>query len=119
MWNLWARVAPIADPSLEIATIVASSLFQTLKGGGSRVIYLAEWVCCQLTGEDTPWILVDPPMFMLTSCSMTDAEYSQRRPGIPFADQVLDESDYEDFSGTRLMPSLTVPICVLSPLIFL
>ena len=58
-------------------------------------------------------------MFMLAPRSMTNAKYSQWGPGIPFTNQVINESDYEEFSGTHLMPSLTIPVCVLASLIFL
>ena len=75
-------------------------------------------MCCQLSGEDAPRVLMEPLVFMLAPRSMMDAEYSQWRPSIPFTDQVIDESNYEEFNGTHLMPSLIVPIFVLAPLIF-
>ena len=50
------------------------------------MIYLVEWVCCKLAGEDTPRVPMDPPVFMLTPRSIKDAEYSQWGPGIPFID---------------------------------
>ena len=56
-------------------------------------------------------------MFMLAPHSMTDTEYNQWGLGIPSIDRVTDKLNYEDFSGTHLMPSLTVPICVFAPLI--
>ena len=46
-------------------------------------------------------------------------EYELQGPGIPFTKQVTVELDYDEFSGTRLMPSLIAPICVLDYLIFL
>ncbi|KAL0001407.1 hypothetical protein SO802_015188 [Lithocarpus litseifolius] len=46
---------------------------------------------------------------MLAPHSMTDAEYIQWGPGIPFIDRVIGESDYEEFSETHLMPSLLAP----------
>ena len=118
MWSPWARAAPVANPGLEAAATVAFSFSQTLKGGRLKVIYLAERACCQLPGMDTPWVPMDPLVFMLAPRSMTDAKYSQWRPSIPFTDQVIDESNYEEFNGTHLMPSLIVPIFVLAPLIF-
>ena len=54
---------------------------------------------------------------MLAPLSMTDAKYIQWGSGIPSTDRVIDELDYKEFSGTRLMPSLIVPICVFAPLI--
>ena len=118
MWSPWARAAPVANPGLEAAATVAFSFSQTLKGGRLKVIYLAERACCQLPGMDTPWVPMDPLVFMLALRSMTDAKYNQWRPSIPFTDQVIDESNYEEFNGTHLMPSLIIPIFVLAPLIF-
>jgi len=66
--------------------MVDYSLSQTLKGGGLRVIYLVGRVCCQLVGEDAPQVHVDPLVFMLAPCSMTDTEYSQWELDIPFTD---------------------------------
>jgi len=60
---------------------------------------------------------MDPLVFMLAPHSMTDTEYNQWGPGIPFIDRVTDELNYEEFSGTCLMPSLIVPVCVFAPLI--
>ena len=37
---------------------------------------------------------------------MMNVEYNQWGLGIPFTDQVIGESDYKEFSGTCLMPSL-------------
>ena len=76
IWIPWAGATLVADPGLEDATIVASSLSQTLEGGGLRVIYLAEQVCYQLMGEDVPQVPVDPSMFMLAPHSMIDMKYS-------------------------------------------
>lgn len=56
-------------------------------------------------------------MFVLTPCSMTDVEYSQWGLGIPFTDRVMDKSNYEEFSRTRLMPSLLAQVCFLASLI--
>ena len=103
---------------MEVAAVVASSLSQTLKGGELWVIYLMERVCCQLVGKDSPRVLVDPLVFMLALHSMTDVEYSQWGSSIPLTDRVIDESDYEEFSGTRFIPSLIL-VCVLASLIFL
>ncbi|KAK9996768.1 hypothetical protein SO802_021454 [Lithocarpus litseifolius] len=76
---------------------------------GRRVIYLAERVCCQLAGEDVDWVLMDPLVFMLAPHSMTNVEHDLWRSGIPFTNRVTDELDHDEFSGTCLMPSLTVP----------
>ena len=78
---------------------------------------MAGWVCCQLVGEDTPQVPADPLVFMLAPLSMTDTEYNQWELDIPFTDRVIDESDYKEFSGTCLMPSLTVLVYVLDSLI--
>ena len=83
------------------------------------MIYLAKRVCCQLAGEDVPWIPMDPPMFMLTPRCMTNMEYRECGLGIPFTNRVINESDYEEFSRTFLMPSFTIPVYVCAPLIFL
>ena len=74
-------------------------------------------MCCQLSGEDAPRVLMEPLVFMLAPRSMMDAEYDLWRLGIPFTNQITDELDYDKFSGTRFMPSLTVLVCVLAPLI--
>ena len=84
-----------------------------------RVIYLMERVCCQLAGKDAPRVPVDPLVFMLAPRSMTDAEYNQWGLSIPLTDRVIDELDYEEFSGIRLIPSLIVLVSVLASLIFL
>ena len=60
---------------------------------------------------------MDPQMFMLVPLSMTDAEYDLWRPGIPFANWVTDELNYDEFSGTRLMPSLIALVFVLALLL--
>ena len=65
----------VADPNLEIATIITSEITQPFEGAGLRVIYLAKRVCCQLVGEDVPQVPLDPPQFMLALISMTDAKY--------------------------------------------
>ena len=57
--------------------------------------------------------LNDPPEFMLTPLSMTDAEYDLWRQGIPFAGRVTNELDCKEFNDTRLMPSLTAVVCVI------
>ena len=38
-------------------------------------------------------------------------------PGIPYTEQVSTKLDYDEFSGTRLMPSLTAVVCALTSLI--
>ena len=105
------------DSSLESVAILASCLSQPLEGGGLMVIYLAKRVCYQLAGEDAPRVPMDLLVFILAPCSMTDTEYDLWRLGIPFTNQIIDELDYDKFSGTHLMPSLTILVCVLAPLI--
>ena len=72
---------------------------------------------CQLVGENVPQVPMDPLVLMLAPCSMMDAKYDLWRPGVPFTNWVMDELDYDEFSGTCLMPSLTIPVCVHAPLI--
>ena len=84
MWSPWARDDPLADADLEVATIVDSSIYQPLKGGRLMVIYLAEKVCYQLAGKDTPLVSIDPLVFMLAPRSMTNEEYDLWGLGIPF-----------------------------------
>ena len=61
-----------------------------------------------------PQVPMDPLVFMLAPRSMMNVEYDLWGPGIPFTNQVIDELDYDEFSGTRPMPSLIVPVCVLT-----
>jgi len=49
-----------------------------------RVLYLVERVRLHLVGGDAPQVLMDPPMFMFASFSMTDVEYQLWRSGIPY-----------------------------------
>ena len=51
---------------------------------------------------------MDPLEFMLALHSITDAEYNSWRSGIPYAEQLLDGLDYDEFSITHLMPFLTI-----------
>ena len=60
---------------------------------------------------------MDPLVFMLALRSITIAEYYLWGLGIPFTERVTDELDYDEFSGTRLMPSLIAAVCVLASLI--
>ena len=39
--------------------------------------------------------------------------------GHPFTNRVIDELDYDEFSEIHLIPSFTIPVCVLAPLISL
>ena len=57
-------------------------------------------------------------MFMLAPHSMTNTEYNLWGLDFLFTNWVTDELDYDEFSGTHLMSSLTIPICILAPLIF-
>ena len=49
---------------------------------------------------------MDPPQFMLALLSMTNAKFQLWRNGIPYAGQLMDDLDYDEFSETHLMPSL-------------
>ena len=62
---------------------------------------------------------MDPLVFMLDLRSMTNAKNDLWGQGIPFTERVTAELDYEEFSGTHLMPSLIASVCVLASLIFL
>ena len=59
-------------------------------------------------GKDDPQIPMDPLEFMLALHSITDAKYNSWRNGIPYAKQLLDRLDYDEFSITHLMPFLTI-----------
>ena len=102
---------------LEATAIIALDITQPFKGVSLRVIYLVERVRCQLVGRDDPQILMDPPEFMLVPCFMTDAKYNLWRSGTPYAKWLLDRLDYEEFSITRLRPSLTVQVYARSLLL--
>ena len=56
-------------------------------------------------------------VFMLAPLSMTNIEYQLWRNDIPYAQQVIDELDYEEFNDTRLMPSLAPAVCAFPLLI--
>ena len=60
---------------------------------------------------------MDPLMFMLALLSMTETEYQLCRNGIPYAQSVTNELDYDEFNDTHLMPSLTPKACALPLLI--
>ena len=60
-----------------------------------------------------------PLLFMLAPRSTTTVEYDLWGPEIAFIEQATDELDYDDFSGTRLMPSLITVVCVLAFLLSL
>ena len=77
------------------------------------MIYLAKWVCCQLAGEDVPWIPMGPPMFMLTPRCMTNMEYKECGLGIPFTNRVINESDYEEFFSCLPSPFLYMFVLLL------
>ena len=53
---------------------------------------------------------MDPLEFKLAPHSITDAEYDLWRSGIPYVERLLDGLDYEEFSITHLMPSLTIQV---------
>ena len=50
---------------------------------------------------------MDPPKFMLASHSMTNAKYNLCGSGVPYAGQLFEGLDYEEFNITYFMPSLT------------
>ena len=60
-----------------------------------------------MVGRDDPQIPMDPPEFMLTPHSMTDAEYNSWGNGVPYAGRLLKGLDYKEFNITHLMPSIT------------
>ena len=74
----------------------------------------------QVVGFDppsmAPQVPTDPLVFMLAPYSMTNVEYDLWGPGIPFTKRVMVELKYDEFSGTRLMPSLIATVCVLASL---
>lgn len=57
---------------------------------------------------------MDPPPFILAMLSMTDAEYQLWRNGIPYAERLVGDLDYEEFSEARLMPFFAIGVCILS-----
>ena len=101
------------DPNLMVAAIVTSKITQPFEGVGLMVLYLAKRMHCQLVGEDAPQVPMDLLEFILAPLSMTNAKYHLWRSGIPYTQWVSNELDYEEFNNTRLMPSLTLAICVL------
>ena len=62
---------------------------------------------------------MDPPKFMLAPPSMTDVEYNSWGSDVSYAKQLLEGLDYEEFSITRLMPSLTIQVYAQSLFYFL
>ena len=57
---------------------------------------------------------MDPSLFMLALLSMTDAEYQMWKSGIPYAEWLMGDLDYGEFSQTCLMPSFPIGVCFLS-----
>ena len=51
---------------------------------------------------------------MFAPLSIIDVEYQLWRSGIPYADRLVDDINYTEFSKTRLMPSLSAEVCILS-----
>ena len=51
---------------------------------------------------------------MLAPLSMTDAEYQLWRSIIPYTEQFMDDLDYDEFSETCLMPSISAEVLILS-----
>ena len=86
-------VPAIANPGLEATTIIYSAATQPLEGVGLRVLYLVERASCQLASADTPQVLMDPPLFMLATLSMTDAKYQLWRNDIPYAKRLVGDLD--------------------------
>lgn len=93
-------VPSVVDPSLEAFAIISFVASQTLEGAGLRVFYLVKRVFRQLMGAETPQVLMDPPPFVLAPLLITDVEYQLWRNGIPYAQQLMDDLDYEEFSET-------------------
>ena len=48
---------------------------------------------------------------MLAPLSITDVEYQLWRNGIPYVERLMDEMDYDEFSKTHVMPSLSTEVC--------
>ena len=71
----WTSAPPVADLAMEAATLITSKITQPLEGVGLRVLSLPKRVCCQLVGVDAPRVLMDTLQFMLSSLSMTKADY--------------------------------------------
>lgn len=71
----WTSAPPVADLAMEAATLITSKITQPLEGVGLRVLSLPKRVCCQLVGADAPRVLMDTLQFMLSSLSMTKADY--------------------------------------------
>ena len=86
-------------------------------------LYFCKFQPChiQVVGFDplsmAPQVPTDPLVFMLAPYSMTNVEYDLWGPGSPFTKRVMVELKYDEFSGTRLMPSLIATVCVLASLI--
>lgn len=110
IWSPLADLPPIAALDLEAATLVTFTITQPFEGAGLRALYLVEKVCYQLVVADTLQVLMDPSEFMFTPLSMTNAEYRLWRNGIPYAQWVSDELDYDKFNNTQLMSSLTLAV---------
>ena len=51
---------------------------------------------------------------MLAHLSMMDAKYQLWRNNIPYAERLVDDLDYDEFSKTHLMLSLIVEVSNLS-----
>jgi len=61
-----------------------------------------------------PQVPMDPPLFMLALLSMTDAEYQMWRSSIAYAERLMGDLDYGEFSETCLMPFFPIGVCILS-----
>ena len=70
---------------------------------------------CKLVGEDALQVPMDPPEFILSPLSMTDAEYTLWSPGVAYVNQLKEELDYVEFNRTRLMPTLTIKVLSFFP----
>ena len=65
-------------------------------------------------GEDAPQAPMDPSKFMLAPLSMIDAEYQLWKDGIAYAEQLLGDLDYDDFSKGHLMSPFPIKVCIFS-----
>ena len=61
-------------------------------------------------GKETPQVPMDPPPFMLAPLSMIDDEYELWRNGIPYAQWLFGNFDYDKFSEARLMAPFPIRV---------
>jgi len=87
---------------------------QLLEGAGLRALYLAKRISCQLVGDDTPQVPMDPPTFILSPLSMPDVEYLLWKGGIAYTKRLLGDQGYEGFSEGCFMTHFPIRIYILS-----